>query len=75
MWLKVVMEVRVDDPVAVGAYLLGPAPSTDGLALPPPAPIEEQAAQVLRETIHEHLTSTTEHTGIAVESLRVSLAG
>lgn len=73
MWLKIAMEVRVDDPLAVSAYLLGPAPSPE-LALPPPAPINEQAAQVIRESLHELMTANTEHTGIALESLRVSVA-
>lgn len=68
--LQVTIDVRVDDPIAAAAYLLGPVES-DGsvLALPVPQAVEEQVLQIVRDGISERLHADTVHTGVALEHL------
>lgn len=65
--------MRVDDPIATAAYLLGPDPEhTASLSLPPPAPVDAQVLSIVRETILDRLRTDAVHTGLVAESVRMS---
>lgn len=75
MRLHLTLDVQAADPVAVAAFLLGPAPSSHTLALPVALPLEQQIAQVVRESVTEHFATAREHTGIVLDQIRVTLGG
>lgn len=71
--VSIELVVRVDDPVATAAYLLGPDPEhTDALSLPPPAPLDAQVLAVVQESILDRLHSDEVHTGLATTNARMS---
>jgi len=71
--VSIELVMRVDDPIATAAFLLGPDPEhTAWLSLPPPAPLDAQVRSIVRETILDRLRSDAMHTGLVAESVRVS---
>lgn len=57
----------------MAALLLGPAPASRTLASPVALPLDQQVAQLVRDSLYEHFGAATEHTGNVLEQLRITL--